>query len=62
MIVEVEHPVWGRLEETGSPFLAGGERSHAPAPALGQDTDAVLTDLLGYSPEEIAALRQSGAI
>ena len=62
MIVGVEHPVWGRLEEVGSPFLAGAERAHTPAPALGQDTDAVLTDLLGYSSDEIVALRTAGAI
>jgi crotonobetainyl-CoA:carnitine CoA-transferase CaiB-like acyl-CoA transferase len=62
MIVEVEHPVWGRLEETGSPFLAGAERAHSPAPTLGQDTDAILSDLLGYAPEEIAALRSAGAV
>lgn len=33
----------------------------SPPPATGADTDAVLTDA-GYSPEEIAALRESGAV
>jgi crotonobetainyl-CoA:carnitine CoA-transferase CaiB-like acyl-CoA transferase len=62
MIVEVEHPVWGRLEQTGSPFLAGADRTHTPAPTLGQDTDAILTDLLDYGPDEVAVLREAGAV
>lgn len=32
------------------------------APALGQDTDAILTRLLGYTREEVEALRQRGII
>jgi crotonobetainyl-CoA:carnitine CoA-transferase CaiB-like acyl-CoA transferase len=33
-----------------------------PPPRLGEHTDAVLADLLGLSPEEIAALRASGVV
>ena len=62
MIVEVEHPVWGRLEETASPYKVGAEQAHTPAPALGADTDAVLGELLNYSADEIAVLRAAGAI
>ena len=29
---------------------------------LGADTDEVLADVLGYDPERIAALRDSGAL
>jgi crotonobetainyl-CoA:carnitine CoA-transferase CaiB-like acyl-CoA transferase len=32
------------------------------APALGQDTEAILTKVCGYSAEEIAALREKGII
>jgi benzylsuccinate CoA-transferase BbsF subunit len=32
------------------------------APCLGQDTDAVLTDILGYEQPEIAALREQGIL
>jgi len=28
-----------------------------PAPVLGQDTDQVMRDVLGYSPQEIASLK-----
>jgi formyl-CoA transferase len=31
-------------------------------PALGEDTDAVLADYIGMSPEEIAALRLRGVV
>src|SRR5207248_7541627 len=39
MIVEVEHPVWGRLEETASPYKVGADRAHTAAPALGANAD-----------------------
>ena len=62
MIVEVEHPEWGTLRETASPYKVGAERDLAPAPGLGADTDAVLAELCGYAPDEIEALRSSSAI
>jgi crotonobetainyl-CoA:carnitine CoA-transferase CaiB-like acyl-CoA transferase len=34
----------------------------APAPTIGRDTDEVLTSLLGYSADEVAALRAQGAL
>jgi crotonobetainyl-CoA:carnitine CoA-transferase CaiB-like acyl-CoA transferase len=46
----------------GLPWRASFGRVSGPAPGLGADTDAVLRDLLGTSPEGIAALRQSGAL
>jgi crotonobetainyl-CoA:carnitine CoA-transferase CaiB-like acyl-CoA transferase len=63
MVVEMEHPVAGSLRMLGLPV----ELSETPAsirrepPALGADTDAVLGEL-GYSSEEIAALRASGVV
>lgn len=38
-----------------------GDPSRAPGPALGEHTDAVLA-AAGYGPEEIAALKASGAV
>jgi len=46
----------------GLPWRASFGRISGLAPGLGADTDAVLRDLLGISPERIAALRQSGAL
>jgi crotonobetainyl-CoA:carnitine CoA-transferase CaiB-like acyl-CoA transferase len=62
MIVEVEHPEWGTLREVASPYKVGAERDHQPGPCLGADTEAILAELCGYSADEIAALRASGAV
>jgi len=62
MIIEVEHPELGTIREVASPIKTpGAVTSPAPAPRLGQHTDAILTSLLGYAPERIAALRAGGA-
>jgi crotonobetainyl-CoA:carnitine CoA-transferase CaiB-like acyl-CoA transferase len=47
--------VWFRLQRTPGRIRFGGRR-------LGQDTDAVLAERLGYSGEAIAALRKSGVV
>jgi crotonobetainyl-CoA:carnitine CoA-transferase CaiB-like acyl-CoA transferase len=63
MILEVEHPEFGRVREVASPVrTAGTVAAPAPAPRLGQHTDAILRDLLQYDPARIAALRASGAL
>ncbi len=46
----------------GLPWRASFGRTTGPAPELGGDTDAVLHDVLGLSPDEIGGLRQSGAL
>ena len=64
MLVEVEHPGAHRpltiantpIRMSGTP---GGVRRRAPL--TGEDTDRVLADF-GFTPEEMAALRESGAI
>ncbi len=62
--VEAPHAVHGRAWVESSRFRL----SRTPAvveragPALGQDTDYVLRDLLGYSEARIAELRAAGAI
>jgi len=44
------------------PWRASFGRTTGAAPALGADTDAVLREVLGLPPDEIAALRRSGAL
>ena len=63
MVVEVDHPVFGTIRQTGNPIKFGGaDEAYEPAAGLGFDNEAVLGDVLGYSPERIAELRSSGAI
>ncbi len=64
MVVDLDQPDIGRLKIAGSSFhmseTPGEVREHAPL--LGEHTTQVLTDLLGYAPERVAALITSGAV
>jgi crotonobetainyl-CoA:carnitine CoA-transferase CaiB-like acyl-CoA transferase len=63
MIVEVPHPEFGTLKEVRSPIRTEGEvRNPRRAPKLGEDTDAILGDILGYSASTIAGLRARGVL
>jgi crotonobetainyl-CoA:carnitine CoA-transferase CaiB-like acyl-CoA transferase len=46
----------------GLPWRTSFGRKSGEAPGLGADTDAVLAEVLGLSGDEIAALRESGAL
>src|SRR4051794_25168523 len=62
-VQQIEHPVYGDVLLLDKPFRL--EKSDVPlraAPALGADTDAVLTAELGLEPAELAALRSQGVI
>ncbi len=63
-IVEFEHPSLGKLKEIGIPLeLSKAPRSiRGPAPQLGQHTEEVLIEILGFSWEEIEGLRDRGVI
>jgi crotonobetainyl-CoA:carnitine CoA-transferase CaiB-like acyl-CoA transferase len=63
MVVEVDHPTLGHLRTLGSPLKMSGTPPDVRrrAPRLGEHTDAVLREA-GFSEDEIAALRQSGAV
>ncbi len=58
--VELEHPEVGTRRHMGIPWTMSRTpcEIRRPAPCLGQDTDAVLTDVVGLSQDEIAALRE----
>ena len=62
MVVEIDHPVAGTYRTAGNPIKDGSPDTFAPPPTLGQDTEAVLTGLLGYSEVAVAELRKAGAI
>ena len=63
MAVEIEHPTLGRVKQVGIGIklsdTPGAVRSIAPLP--GQHTDDILLGL-GYTRENIAELRESGAV
>jgi crotonobetainyl-CoA:carnitine CoA-transferase CaiB-like acyl-CoA transferase len=63
MLAEFDHPVAGKITTANNPihFSETPCKEHAVAPVLGQHTEAVLSDVLGYSPDRIESLRKSGA-
>lgn len=61
MVVEIDHPVAGRYKTIGNPIKMGYEDRFTPPPTLGQHNEDVLQGLLGYSLQEIQALKEIGA-
>ena len=61
-IATLEHPVIGalKLPAIQPHFSNGPPPAMRPAPALGADTEEVLSELLGMPAADIAALRSSG--
>ena len=64
MVVDLEHPRHGTVPTLGTPIKVDGAREAPPAPParLGEHTESVLTDLLKYPAERLAALRREGVI
>ena len=61
-IVEVDHPERGKYLTVGNPIkLSGSPTEVTRSPLLGEHTDEVLS-LLGYSADDIAALRSEKAV
>ena len=62
MVVEMDHPVAGVYKTAGNPIKSGDQDAFTPPPTLGQDTQSVLGELLGYSNSEVQALQESNVI
>lgn len=64
MVTEIDHPECGPMKVVNTPI----KYSHAkpgirtPPPTLGQHTDEVLRDLLGYTKKDVLALKQEGVV
>jgi len=59
LALEAEHPTAGSVRLTGFPYKLSRTPAdvHHPPPLLGQHTQEVMTELLGYSTEEVTGLR-----
>jgi formyl-CoA transferase len=62
-VVEVDHPKRGKYLSVGNPIkLSDSPTDVVRSPLLGEHTMEILADVLRYSPDEIAAIKSSGAI
>ncbi|WP_236790789.1 CaiB/BaiF CoA-transferase family protein [Amycolatopsis sp. GM8] len=62
LIVSTEHPRFGSVRQVNSPVRAGEiPRQHRRAPFRGEDTAAVLRELLGYDDATVRRLSAAGA-
>jgi crotonobetainyl-CoA:carnitine CoA-transferase CaiB-like acyl-CoA transferase len=63
LIVDVDHPIYGPIKQVASPIVTeGSNQDVSPSPRLGEHTDQLLENLLALDPEEIARLRNQGAV
>jgi crotonobetainyl-CoA:carnitine CoA-transferase CaiB-like acyl-CoA transferase len=64
MVHQWDHPLAGPLNLVASPLKLSGTpvRSEIPPPLLGQHTQEVLTEVLGWDDERIAAMREQEVI
>ncbi|MGI9331688.1 MAG: formyl-CoA transferase [Gammaproteobacteria bacterium] len=62
-IVEVDHPTRGKYLTVGNPIkLSDSPTEVERSPLLGEHTSEILRDVVGYTDEQIAEARESGAI
>lgn len=63
MIAEIPHPEGGSFRAPGNPIKLsdGGPDAFTAPPLLGQHTEEVLRDVLGYGPDKLRELLDSGA-
>lgn len=64
MVVEMEHPAVGKFKVVGSPMKLSETpvRHRLPPPLLGEQTEEILRDILGYEKARIARLREEKVI
>jgi len=62
-IVEVEHPTRGTYLSVGNPIkLSDSPSDVRRSPLLGEHTDEILREVLGFSDHQVAEIHDSGAL
>ncbi|MEO0620224.1 MAG: formyl-CoA transferase [Pseudomonadota bacterium] len=62
-VVEVDHPERGRYLSVGCPIkLSDSPVEVTRSPLLGEHTEEILADFLGYSSDEVLKIREAGAV
>jgi crotonobetainyl-CoA:carnitine CoA-transferase CaiB-like acyl-CoA transferase len=61
LLVENEHPAYGRYEHVRGPLPTAGRAVVGPAPLLGEHTTEALT-AIGYAPARVTELRAAGIV
>src|SRR3989440_6681722 len=62
-VVEVDHPTRGKYLSVGNPIKMSDSISEVKrSPLLGEHTEEILTQVLGYKDSEVAEIKTSGAI
>jgi formyl-CoA transferase len=62
-VVEVDHPTRGKYLTVGNPIKMSDSISEVTrSPLLGEHTDEILKDVLGFKSAEIAEIKNSGAL
>jgi formyl-CoA transferase len=62
-IVEVDHPTRGKYLTVGNPIkLSASPAVVKRSPLLGEHNEEILREFLGYSEDEVAQIKESGAI
>ncbi len=62
-IVEVDHPKRGKYLTVGNPVkLSDSPAKVTRSPLLGEHTDEILSDVLGFSKDEVKVIREAGGV
>ncbi len=64
LLITLDDPKWGPVGQVGvqPKFSATPARPPEPAPNLGEHTDEILREYLGYDAHQIASLREQGIV
>jgi formyl-CoA transferase len=62
-VVEVDHPKRGKYLTVGNPIkLSDSPAEVTRSPLLGEHTDEILKDVLGFDEKQVAEIRGAGAL